>query len=103
MGTEERRPLRGGEAISRRDILQVGTASAGLAGASAFALGPATASAQQFAPNTAPTPTAPADNRPVRTGEQQPFYDSVGAWSFAGRCARFRATNMRGRKDAGTA
>jgi allantoinase len=60
-----------GGAVTRRDILQVG--SGALAGAAGLMAGASPAPAQQIAQNAAPR-AAPA-NAPIRTGEPQPFYD----------------------------
>jgi peptidoglycan/xylan/chitin deacetylase (PgdA/CDA1 family) len=64
MGADNRQPS-GGDPVSRRDILQVSTAAAALAGAAGLMAGAAPAAAQ------APAVT----NRAIRTGEPQPFYD----------------------------
>jgi allantoinase len=64
MGADNRQSS-GGESVSRRDILQVSTATAALAGAAGLMAAATPAAAQ----NTAPA------NRPIRTGEAQPFYD----------------------------
>jgi allantoinase len=60
-----------GGAVTRRDILQVGTGA--LAGAAGLMAGAAPASAQQLAQDAAPR--AASANAPIRTGEPQPFYD----------------------------
>jgi peptidoglycan/xylan/chitin deacetylase (PgdA/CDA1 family) len=62
--------LKSDSSFSRRDILQVGTGTAAIAGA-AGVLG---ASSAVLAQNVAPkAPAAPANR--IRTGEQNPFYD----------------------------
>jgi peptidoglycan/xylan/chitin deacetylase (PgdA/CDA1 family) len=63
MGKDDRQAS-GGDAISRRDILQVSTGTAAIAGAAALMAGSSPAAAQQ-----------PAQNSAIRTGEPQPFYD----------------------------
>ena len=74
-GTENPR----GESVTRRDILQVSTATAALAGAAGLMAGGTPATAQQLAQGaSAPQNTAPRaapQNPPIRTGEQNPFYD----------------------------
>src|SRR5260221_14004703 len=62
----------GGDAVSRRDILQASTGTAAIAGAAALIAGASSAAAQQIAQNLAPSPPA---NNGIRTGEPQPFYD----------------------------
>jgi len=62
----------GGDAISRRDVLQVSTGTVAIAGAAALMAGASPAAAQQLAQNAGPS--APANNA-IRTGEPQPFYD----------------------------
>ena len=61
--------IKSDSSFSRRDILQVGTGTAAMAGA-AGVLG---ASSTVLAQNNAPRPAAPASR--IRTGEQNPFYD----------------------------
>jgi len=53
----------GGDAVSRRDILQAGTGTAAIAGAAALMASASSAATQQPA------------NSAIRTGEPQPFYD----------------------------
>src|SRR5260221_1369304 len=53
----------GGDAVSRRDILQASTGTAAIAGAAALMASASSAATQQ-----------PANNA-IRTGEPQPFYD----------------------------
>ena len=62
----------GGDAISRRDVLQVSTGTVAIAGAAALMAGAGPTAAQQLAQNAGPS--APANNG-IRTGEPQPFYD----------------------------
>ena len=69
---EGTQPPRAEESISRRDVIQASTGTA-LAGAAALMAASGTANAQQLAQANPPAPT-PA-NRPIRTGEQNPFYD----------------------------
>jgi peptidoglycan/xylan/chitin deacetylase (PgdA/CDA1 family) len=66
------RQASGGEPVSRRDILQVSTGTAAIAGAAALITGAGSAAPQQLAQNA--PPSAPANNG-IRTGEPQPFYD----------------------------
>src|SRR5437762_8979553 len=58
------RQASGGDTVSRRDILQVSTGTAAIAGAAALMVGASFAAAQQR-----------AHNNGIRTGEPQPFYD----------------------------
>ena len=73
-GTEKPR----GESVTRRDILQVSTAAAAVAGAAGLMTG--TASAQQIAQNAANSANSAAPrgmtaSQNIRTGEPNPIYD----------------------------
>jgi hypothetical protein len=63
MSKDDRQASRG-DTVSRRDILQVSTGTAAIAGAAALMAGASSAAAQQ-----------PGQNNGIRTGEPQPFYD----------------------------
>src|ERR1700680_2409158 len=68
---KDKTQLSRGDSVSRRDILQVSTAAA-VGGATGVIADATPAKAQQLVQLVA---TAPAANRPIRTGEPQPFYD----------------------------
>src|SRR6185437_6710539 len=61
----DNKPSSSSDSVSRRDILQVSTATAALAGAAGLIAAPAAAAAQNAAPA----------NGAFRTGEPQPFYN----------------------------
>src|ERR1051326_2092254 len=64
--TEPKQPSQSQTQISRRDVLQVGSGATAVAAATGLM---AAATPAQAAQN------APANTRPIRTGEPQPFYD----------------------------
>src|ERR1700680_3980234 len=68
---KDKTQLSRGDSVSRRDILQVSTAAA-VGGATGVIADATPAKAQQLVQLVA---TAPAANRPIRTGEPQRFYD----------------------------